>query len=317
MSTFSAKQMLLEQDILLEAGTNELEVLVFILDGGKFGINVAKVREVISPGKVHKLPQTPDAVEGTFRLREQVVPLIGLRQFLQLPPYTPEQLADPERSRIIVTEFNQEVNAFRVDAVERINRISWEAIQPMPEVSGTHHSPITAVTRIDDQLVLLLDFETIIDRIHTFSKLRTGRVENSRGVDRPSKRIAMAEDSVTVRQLMRDSMTASDYTNIEMFGDGAAIWQWLRKQADDPNSPDVDLVISDIEMPQIDGLHLTKLIREHPKLKDVPVMLFSSLITPSNLKKGEAVGATSQISKPDLFRLVEIVDELFDSIKSK
>jgi two-component system chemotaxis response regulator CheV len=309
MSSFSAKQMLLGKDILLEAGTNELEILVFYLDGGPYGVNVAKVREVITPLTVYRLPETHESVEGAFRLRDKVVPLIDLRHYLDLKPYTDEERRDKEASRIIVTEFNQTINGFRVDAVEQIHRLSWEQIQPMPRIGGSGLSPLTAIAKINEKLVPMLDFEMIIDRIKTINQLRTGPVPNKWNVDRGSQFVAVAEHSATVQQHICESKTSSGYKNVNSFTNGQDLWNWLCQRASEPGGR-VDIVISDIEMPQIDGLHLTKRIREHAVLKDLPVVLFSSLITADNIKKGQAVGATEQISKPQLHTVVELVDEI-------
>lgn len=309
MSSFAAKQMLLGKDILLEAGTNELEVLVFYLEKSPYGVNVAKVREVITPVLVHRLPETHEAIEGAFRLREKVVPLIGLRHYLGLSPVTEDEKRDKEGSRIIVTEFNQTLNAFRVDAVDQIHRLSWEQIQPMPRIGGAGGTPITAIAKIREKLVPMLDFEMIIDRIKTINQLRTGPVPNKWNVDRGSKQVAVAEDSMTVLRLICDSLIASGYAKLQAFTNGKDLWEWLQKQAAQPNGK-VDIVISDIEMPQIDGLHLTKRIRADAIYKDLPVVLFSSLVNADNVKKGLSVGATEQISKPELHTVVELVDEI-------
>lgn len=308
----SAKQLLLGKDILLEAGTNELEILVFFLDGGPFGVNVAKVREVITPLQVHRIPASHPSVEGAFQLRDKVVPLIGLRAHLGMAPVTEEQRLEREGSRIIITEFNQAVHAFRVDAVEQIHKVSWEQINPMPHVTESNGSPITSIAKINNKLVPMLDFEMIIDRIQTMNQLRTGPVPNRWNVDRGSKHVAVAEDSQTVHKLIVDSLIHSGYANVHAFTNGHDLWRFLESRVDarGERADQIDIVVSDIEMPRIDGLHVTRKIREHSALRHLPVVLFSSLITPDNLKKGEAVGATAQISKPQLHTVVDLIDEI-------
>ncbi|MFO0944430.1 MAG: chemotaxis protein [Planctomycetota bacterium] len=308
----SARHLLLGKDILLDAGTNELEILVFHLDGGSFGVNVAKVREVITPLVVHRIPASHPSVEGAFRLREKVVPLIGLREYLGLVPLSESQRQNREGSRIIITEFNQTIHAFRVDAVDQIHKVSWELISPMPRITDSHVSPVTSIAKVNDKLVPMLDFEMIIDRIQRMNQLRTGPIPNRWKVDRGSKHVAIAEDSHTVHQLIVDSLKVSGYTHVHAFTNGHDLWSFLESRANEGTdlAGKIDIVISDIEMPRIDGLHVTKKIREHHVLKDLPVVLFSSLITPDNLKKGQAVGATAQISKPQLHTVVDLIDEI-------
>ncbi|QDU61813.1 Chemotaxis protein CheV [Planctomycetes bacterium Pan216] len=308
MRSFDVKQMLLEKDILLEAGTNELEVLVFSLDGRPYGINVAKVREVISPPTVHRMPSSHESVEGAFRLRDRVIPLINLARFLGM-----ESSVAPKDSRIVVTEFNSVLNSFRVDDVRRIYRVSWDHIEPLPSIPEFSDTPITAVTRIDDVITPMLDFEMIVDRIHAFSGLRPEITPVTDAGHRQGRHIAIAEDSVTVQQLISDTLTTAGYENVVIFNNGLSLWEWLEAQAaDGPEtlSDRIDVVIADIEMPRMDGLHLTKRVREHPVLGGLPIIIFSSLITPDNLKKGKSVGATMQISKPELFHVVTILDDL-------
>lgn len=310
------KRQMLGQNILLESGTNELELLVFLLDGDKYGINVAKVREVIFPLKVHPVPKMNPLIEGAIESRNEIVPLICLRKHLNLPPHSAERLADPKGTRIIVAEFNKITSAYRVDSVARIHRFNWEQIQPAPQF-GDARSSITAITQLGDDFVQLLDFESIIDSLRPIDMLRSQAVKAVEGrvqteLNRADMRLAIAEDSSMIRRVILKTLTESGYTNVKYFADGREIWEWISQQAEaSGGEPFLDLVISDIEMPNLDGLHLTKLIREHDQLKSMPVILFSSLISEHNRRKGEQVGATAQISKPDLPGLVKLVDNIF------
>lgn len=305
----------LGQKILLESGTNELEVLTFRLDDSRYGINVAKVREVRLPPEVHPIPKAPAAIEGAFESRGKILPLINLRRFLQLDDYPPETLKEPRGTRVIVTEFNRALHAFRVDAVERIHRITWGEMTAVPEFGKSHNSALTAIATINGDFVQMLDFESIVDTMNRSIKLHINHVNLDSEFDRGEKLVILAEDSSMIRRVMVETLHNSGYKRAEAFPDGKAAWFRLNSLVQQntrlPNAG-IDLVVTDIEMPQIDGLHLTKLIREHPQLKDLPVVLFSSLITEDNRKKGEMVGATAQVSKPDLERLVELVDSFLD-----
>lgn len=299
-----------QAEILLESGTNELEVLVFYLGRQPYGVNVAKVREVILHQHVAASPGQPGCVQGMFNLRGNVLPLVDLHRYFGIEPV----ITDAKNHRIIVTEFNGARAAFRVERVEHIYRMSWTDMRPVPETgtgapgSDDEHFAITGITEINGQLVLMLDFESVFDHICLQDKLHIERVENPRGIDRGSYRVWIAEDSKFIRGIMHRVLTNSGYTQVEAFDNGLALWADLEQcaaaGADGPH-----LVITDIEMPQMDGLHLTRRIKGDSRFASTPVLLFSSLITDDTRHKGQAVGADEQIAKPDLPHLVEYVDK--------
>jgi two-component system chemotaxis response regulator CheV len=297
-----------KSDILLESGTNELEVLVFNLAGQRYGVNVAKVREVILPVKATASPDQPEAVMGMFNLRGKVLPLVDLHDYFNLGP---SEQTGPDNRRIIVTEFNGQMGAFRVDAVEHIHRMSWKNMREVPSIhEGANHFAVTGVTEINGKLILMLDFESIVDHIALNDQLHIKQVENILGVDRESKRVYLAEDSAFIGKLMIDLLHNSGYTQAKLFRNGGLAWQALTELKTN-GQPMPELLISDIEMPQMDGLALTRNIKEDPALSDIPVILFSSLITPDTLHKGQQVGALKQINKPQLSELVQLIDQYF------
>ncbi len=305
----SVSNILLDNEILLESGTNELEILVFRLGDYTFGINVAKVREVLPRGPITGLAKAHASVLGVFSLRDTVVPVVSLRRHLQVS----EGEAGSDQT-LILADFNRQQTAFVVDTVERIHRLSWEQVLAVPAISSLAHSPVTAVARIDQRLVIMLDFEMITDQV-TEQYFRTGMVANPLGLERKELRVLLADDSPTVREAVIKTLESSGYTQLKAFVNGREAWEWLEKQARTTRdlAQIADLLISDVEMPQIDGLHLTKRIKEHPVLKALPVLLYSSIVTPDNHKKGQAVGADAQISKPELAKVVEIADSLIAS----
>jgi len=297
-------------DILLDAGTNELEILVFRLDRGFFGVNVAKVREVILGRKPTESPGRNANVFGMINLRGVLVPLVDLRATLGLPPTSADELT---QRRVIVTEFNGLTTGFVVDTVDRIHRVSWSQIKNVPDVNELSSIPsiavssCTGVIELDDELVLMVDFESIADGITDIEGLHIQSVDNPDGIDRAKHSVVIAEDSPFMRHTMERVLRDSGYENLTVVSDGIAAWNAVEASIDaDP----ISVIITDIEMPQMDGLHLTKRIREHAELVDLPVVLFSSLVSDDNRKKGEQVGATMQIGKPDLTRLVHIIDLL-------
>ncbi len=305
MST-TMSNLLLDKEILLESGTNELELLVFDVADYTFGINVAKVREVLPTTEITRLPKAHSSVRGVFKLRNRVIPCVSLVDHLGIAP-----TREPSESTMILTDFNQQQTAFLVDAVERIHRLSWQNILSVPGLEALSHTPVTALARCDNRLIVMLDFEMILDDV-TDQYFRTDTVDNPMGLPREKLRILLAEDSPTVREAVSNTLRNSGYTRLQFFENGAEAWKWIEQRLAEPDCEGTiaDLVISDVEMPQVDGFHLTKRIKGHPALKHVPVLLYSSIITPDNYKKGQAVGADSQVAKPELKRIVALADEL-------
>jgi two-component system chemotaxis response regulator CheV len=296
-------------DILLDAGTNELEVLVFSLCGGWFGVNVAKVREVIRPVSTVATPHQHASVVGMFNIRGHVVPVVDLAKHLGLK--NPESQRRPE-GRVIITEFNSLRTGFLVDTVEQIHRMSWSRVKPAPDLSvggspaGAPIGTTTGMIEMEERLVQMIDFESVADAILVEKRLHIEKVDNPDGVERERKRVIIAEDSPFMRQLLQDIFVASGYTKVEVYADGEQAWNAIQRTQAAP----IDAIVSDIEMPRMDGLHLTKRIKSTPALAGTRVVLFSSLITPDNLKKGRQVGADAQVSKPELAEMVRLVDRV-------
>lgn len=297
-------------DILLEAGTNEFEVLTFRLGRYHYGVNVAKVREVIQRQPTRDVPGKHDSVVGLFQLRDNTLTLIDLGKHLNMTVGIGDQ---PDKGSVIVTEFNNLRVGFLVDAVDRIHRMSWQRMLPVPKVdfqnsdgNGKVTSSVTGAIDLDGTLVLMIDFESVADSILTEAKLVAHAVDNPDNVDRASKRVVMVEDSPFMRAQIKEVMVSSGYTNIQVFSDGQAAWDALKTRG----GPKIDAIVSDIEMPRMDGLALTKQIKATPHLKDVPVVLFSSLISADNANKGQQVGASVQIPKPELPEVVRLVDRI-------
>jgi two-component system chemotaxis response regulator CheV len=296
-------------EILLDAGTNEVEVLVFAMGEGRYGVNVAKVREVIRPVRTVESPGQHPAVIGIINLRGVVIPVVDLALHLGLKKQWGENGAE---GRVIITEFNGRRSGFMVDAVEQIHRMSWQKVRPAPDV-GSNPSVITSgvasfttgVIEIGGHLVLMIDFESVADSVLLQDKLHVQSVPPVNGVDRANRRVILVEDSPFMRKRITEVFTNSGYTRLEVYPDGQSAWEAISA-----GGPKIDAVISDIEMPRMDGLHLTRRIKEAAASKDVPVVLFSSLISEDNRKKGQQVGADVQIPKPELPEMVRMVDRV-------
>ena len=300
-----------KKGILLETGTNEFEIVEFSIGNVNYGINVAKVREVITRTPVTEMPQAHPYIDGLFTLRGNAIPLVNLPRCLNVP-------TKEEPKNIIVTEINNYNIGFLVDNVSRIHRISWKNMEPAPEVGD--QSRVVGIVKMQDKIILLLDFETIIAEINPEINAKLTTVENASAdirAKRVNTHVVCAEDSPLLRELLVSTLHDSGYRFVRDFNNGQDAWQYLSEQLkkDTPIEDQVRVIISDIEMPQMYGHRLLKLVRSDPRFENIPFVLFSSLISEEMRLKGEALGANGQISKPEINQLIGLLDELVFGIK--
>ena len=295
----------MDTKILLENGTNELEVLEFELDGNAYGINVAKIKEIIPYQKVTPVPNSHPSIEGIFMPRDTMITAIDLKNCLQ-------RGVSEEGGLFIITNFNMLDIAFHVDAVKGIHRISWEQIiKPGATVSTSEDSISTGIVKLDNRLVIILDFEKIVSDINPETGLKVSEIESLGDRQRSSVPILIAEDSVLLNKLIVDSLKKAGYDNLIHTQNGQEAYDVIQTcKADGTLKDHVQCVITDIEMPLMDGHRLTKLIKSDDATKDIPVVIFSSLVNEEMKKKGEALGADAQLSKPEIANLVRIIDDL-------
>lgn len=295
-----------KKGILLETGTNEFEIVEFNVGKVNYGINVAKVREVINLVPITKMPQAHPYVDGLFTLRGRVMPLVNLPRCLN-------QETEDDLKNIIVTEINNYNIGFLVNSVSRIHRISWTEMEPAPNVSD---SPmVVGIIKMLDKMVLLLDFEKIIAEINPeINEKLTTLPEVTKDIkeQRNDVKVFVAEDSPMLRDLLVQTLHDAGYITTRDFSNGKLAWEALQKigQEEGPLDDSINILISDIEMPHMDGHHLLTQIREHNKLGKLPVIFFSSLINEEMRRKGEAIGANGQISKPEIGQLIDLIDSL-------
>lgn len=297
-----------QTNILLESGTNELEVVMFEIGTGIFGINVLKVREIINAVEITPIPNSHENVEGVIRLREEVLPVVNLAKVLGI-----SESENPEQDKFIIAELNQLKIAFRVHHVSRIHRISWEQIEKPSELSSGEQAYAIGIIKLENQMSVLLDFEKVVVEIDPKSGVNVERLQVLGPRERSTKKLLVAEDSLMLRQLLNDTLTEAGYENLRFFENGKDAWEYLEKLSkDDSVEPkeEVDIIITDIEMPQMDGHHLTGRVKKDSRLQEIPVVIFSSLITKDLFHKGETVGASAQVSKPEIVTLVETIDKL-------
>lgn len=297
----------METNILLESGTNELELLEFFVGNEDYGINIAKVNEIMTYREVTPMPSAPDGVEGVFMPRDKLITVVDLHKILGV------DVPDGNSGLLIVCEFNQLDIAFHVTSVKGIQRISWSSIEKPPSVANNSKKGVaTGIAKIDGRIIVILDFEKIISDLNSSSGLDTtgiDKLEKSESVNYDAK-IVIAEDSALLNKMIVNAMTSAGFHNILAFSNGQEAWNYISGYADNSNAAgNIALVVSDIEMPQMDGHRLTKLIKDNQNLKKIPVYLFSSLIDERMRKKGESVGADLQFSKPQIGDLIKAMIE--------
>ncbi len=300
----------MDTKILLENGTNELEVLEFILDGYAYGINVAKVKEIIPYQETVPVPHSHQSIEGIFMPRDTLITAIDLRNCLNGGVSKPTGL-------FIVTNFNKLDIAFHVDSVERIHRVSWEnIIKPGAALFNEEEGITTGIVKLDGKLVIILDFEKIVTDINPETGLKVSEIDELGTRTRSNVPILIAEDSVLLNRLIVNSLKKAGYDNLTRTYNGQEAYEFILEcKSQGTLKEDVQCIITDIEMPLMDGHRLVKLVREDEAAKDIPIIIFSSLVNDDMRRKGEALGANAQLSKPEIGNLVRIIDELVNQRK--
>ncbi|MBO4559087.1 MAG: chemotaxis protein CheV [Lachnospiraceae bacterium] len=297
----------METNILLESGTNELEVLEFIVGQNHYGINVAKIKEILPYKQPTPIPNAHPCIEGIFMPRDTIITIVDLSKSLSLPP------SENTRSDMyIVTNFNKLNIAFHVNDVVGIQRVSWADItKPDESISNSGKGVATGIIKLSDKLIVILDFEKIVSDISPETGLKVSDIDALGERQRNTKPVLVAEDSPLLSKLILDSLHKAGYTNVIMNNNGQEAYDKLCAFRDEGTIYDkVKCVITDIEMPQMDGHRLTKLIKDDNGMKNLPVIIFSSLVNDEMRRKGESLGANAQLSKPEIGQLVTTIDKL-------
>ncbi len=309
-----------QTNILLESDTNELEIVEFRIDevdsSGNvvpcyYGVNVAKVREIIRLPQLSKVVNAKPGVEGMIKLRDKVITIINLAKVLN------KDIGELVADRVVVLEFNNLMVGVLVHSVSRIYRISWKNVEPPSR--SVHSDQVIGLVKMEDRIILVLDFEKIVGELCSESALRPLDEElvlhSDSGADRSHRTVLVADDSPFIRNTLCAALRSAGYTVMEA-ENGAQAWDIIRQRLDqcrqDGSSfaSHIGMLITDVEMPQMDGLHLTSLVRKEETLKDLPLAIFSSLASEDNKRKWIGLGADRILTKPDLPNLVKVADEL-------
>lgn len=296
-----------ETEILLESGTNEIEIMEFTIYGELYGINVAKVREIMMSDKVKPIPHAHPSVEGIFKPRDILLTVIDLPHYL-----TGSKTEQQPKDLFIITNFNKLHIAFRVHSVVGISRISWKDIQkPDNTISRGEEGVATGIAQCGKDLVTILDFEKIVAEIAPETGIQLNEINKFEDREKNGSPILIAEDSILLTRMIEASLRKAGYHNLTFKNNGQEAWDYLNQIRNDSDfTSKVSLIITDIEMPEMDGHHLTKLVKDDKILQHIPVVIFSSMINQELMIKGKQLGADEQLSKPEIGHLVEVIDHL-------
>ena len=278
-------------------------------NGNHYAINVVKVKEVIEMPKngLTKLPDPKPEIAGLILCREEIITLIDLKYIIT------KQKTENIGSKIIICEFNKIKVSFSIDDVVGVHRIKWSEIRKPDDLS--ENSLAVGNILLDGKVIIMLDFEKIVTDISPSSGISEDRLIEVEYKDRSDVKLVLADDSALIRRLLKDTLTKAGFKNLRIFDDGKQALDFFKELVEEKGenfNKYAQILITDIEMPQMDGLTLTRKIKEDVILKKLPVVIFSSLITDELRHKGESVKADAQLSKPEIEELVDIIDKLLN-----
>jgi two-component system, chemotaxis family, chemotaxis protein CheV len=295
--------------MLLESGTNEMELLTVLVGDQPFGMNVAKVKSIqqYKPELVTSLPEAIPGVAGMFLYRNKTIPLLDLAKILEI-----ELKKDFEKEIVVVTEFNNAINCFKVQGVKRIYRLSWKDFSPFDSTFESN-AYCTGSVHVEGSEILVLDLEHILSEIFPgliIEDVPSEALQKKDSISRNQLEILFAEDSPTIRRGVILALKKAGFENIADFvnGEQALAYIMERYKTETRHSLENVVLISDIEMPRMDGLTLCRSIKQDPDLNAIHVIMFSSLINSQMVAKCEKVNADNYVTKPETNQLIQILD---------
>jgi two-component system, chemotaxis family, chemotaxis protein CheV len=307
-------------DNILQVGSNEMELVDFRIykqEGeeryeGIYGVNVAKVREIINIPKLTELPGSPEYVEGIFDLRGVVIPVVNLAKWMNITVPQDSSI----KPRVIITEFNNVLIGFIVHEAKRIRRINWKDIEPASfsaKAGGAFDkTKITGVTKIEgDAVLLILDLEAIVEELGLFSA-------DLEFLDKEQKYTGLAmilDDSQTARKIVKDAMSKMGFTVVEAKDgeDGLAKLNDLAEQYGSDLGKTLKIIISDVEMPRMDGFHFASRVKADERLKHIPIVFNSSISDDFSNTRGAQAGGEAYLVKFDANKFHDEISKVLKS----
>ncbi len=300
-----------------KADTSVFEIIEFtivypdkngVLKKQYFGISVAKILSIIEIPQLTRLPNMHSSVYGVFRLRESIIPALDLSKNL----YGIKNQGD--KQKMIITDFNKIKLGLIVNEVKSIHHVRWSDIDTPDSLSDLEgeQSSFVGVLKFEDRNLLMLDLEKIIVDIDPTKAI--ANISNKEKIVNWNPIAVTADDSSTIRKMIAERLNKAGFT-IKSFNDGEKAWNYLQELAAQTEqgmklADLVNIVITDIEMPLLNGYALTERIKKDSRLSQIPVIIFSSIISPENMQKGIAAGADAQLTKPQIGELLETISAL-------
>ena len=312
----------MEKRDVLRVSSNEMELVDFRIykkmpDGkiyeGIYGINVAKVREIIKMPELTELPGAGEFIEGIFDLRGVVVPVVNLSKWMGLQTPTEEEMKIAPR--VIITEFNNVLIGFVVHDAKRIRRISWKDIEPAT-FSASHgsidKSKITGITRIENnEILLILDLESIVEEVGLYNPSLDSDIE----VEKFSGTVLILDDSLTARKIEKEALKKMGFDVVEAIDgeDGLKKLEELYTLYKDGVKEKLKLILSDVEMPKMDGFHFAARVKDDKRFEGIPIVFSSSISDAFSEARGKEAGGEDYLVKFDANVFVEKIANVIKS----
>ncbi len=300
-----------EKGILLDAGTNEVEFLKFHLDNQCFGVNVAKVIQIVAWREIKhtRVPEQHPSLIGTALFREHTIPVYDLRKLLGRPEQSVSFEGRIDTRLLLVCHFNRKTYGFLVDSVSGIDRVSWNQFAPMTQDTYfAETQSVVGTVVLDDQLIMILDFEAIMSMVDpdVSAERFSDNLSGNSTFDRSKVKVLYCEDSPTVRKIALDVLLKAGFSDVVTMKNGLDGWKFLNTEP----GKEIDVLVTDIEMPQMDGLTLCKTLKAKPEFAKLPVIFFSSLVSEEMKIKCQSVNGDAYFSKPEVHLVATAIDQL-------
>jgi len=299
-----------EQTKTFEAGRTEMELLTVFVADQLFGLNIDKVQSIVQYDQklVTTLPEKQSGVAGMLLYRNRTIPLMDLSQILDI-----ELEKEFDNEIIVVTEFNKSINSFKAQGVNRIYRLPWKEFVPLDQLFEDNPF-FTGSVNVDDTQVLILDLEHILAEIFPdvlIENISQEILDQNELLQRGQLDIIFAEDSPTMRKAMKKQLQKAGFENIKAFTNGKQAFDHLVQNYKNHSDETIQKVvlISDIDMPVMDGLTLCRQVKSNSDLKNIYVVMFSSLINDQMIDRCNRIKADNCVSKPEINQLIKILDK--------
>lgn len=286
---------------------SSLDLLIFVSGSRKYAINVAKVREIVGYETLTQVPRAHPYIEGVFMPRGELISVLNMRRVLR-------QGEAEQRGNIIIANFSTRTIAFHVDSVDGIFMTTWRDImQPSKALGEGDNGMTTGIVKRNNDLIVILDFEKILSDINPAMELQMldeAKMGKRERIDVP---ILVVEDSALLNKLIVEALGKAGYTNITHTANGQEAWKLIKGWREEGKLEEhVQCMITDLEMPQMDGHSLIRLMKEDFMTQTIKIIIFSSMINDVERAKGDKLGVDVQLSKPEINLLVEKLDQLLD-----